>query len=322
MFLPIKLNIIFLNIFILLFLPCTIYAETIYDSDPYLPKTKGTIKAGYGYILKTNRISSLPCYDVKLSYSNLEGAIKFDSSMSSRELENMFQFDTSANLKIGFFSADAEAKYLKDIEESDTSFSLNYGQYTVGDANIELTGGGTAALNEYGKNTYKNGKNPKFINVCGDHIFTNFKQGAVLILSVLIQFADNSQKRTFQTHMGADLGNIFTVASNIKKIAGQSSMNPKVKILAYQKGGDPVQLVKILNKDASGHYYSATCSSGDMNDCINIADGLLNYAVNDFPNQYSFSEQKGLESFGLGFAEYLPIEYIGLLMDSGDSSEL
>ena len=49
-----------------------------------------------------------------------------------------------------------------------------------------------------------------------------------------------------------------------------------------------------------------------MKDCEHTADGLLDYAKDDFGTQFSFKDNVGLTPLGLSFSHSIPIDYIGL----------
>lgn len=50
----------------------------------------------------------------------------------------------------------------------------------------------------------------------------------------------------------------------------------------------------------------------NMASCISAVDGLIAYAVNDYPKQVSFADNLGLSAYPMGFANILNIRLIGL----------
>ncbi len=85
-----------------------------------------------------------------------------------------------------------------------------------------------------------------------------------------------------------------------------------MSILAYQSGGNPAELAKILNSSCGSNYCAATCSMQRLTDCNSAVNGLLKYAINNFPSQVDLNDVRTLSSFPLGFAKLQSIKWIGL----------
>jgi len=54
------------------------------------------------------------------------------------------------------------------------------------------------------------------------------------------------------------------------------------------------------------------CDLKNMDDCVKAAEGLIEYAANSFPNQFSFETGLGLTPLGIGYSQTDPLYYIGL----------
>jgi hypothetical protein len=80
-------------------------------------------------------------------------------------------------------------------------------------------------------------------------------------------------------HAGASFGSFGSVSTDIQNVANAHGISGKVTIEAYQVGGNPSELAKILNKDEKGNYYAAMCSLTDMISCQKAVNGLLDYAT-------------------------------------------
>lgn len=82
--------------------------------------------------------------------------------------------------------------------------------------------------------------------------------------------------------------------------------------MAYQSGGNPAELAKILNSTCGSSYCAATCSMQKMEDCMGAVNGLLKYASSNFPNQVNLNDPKTLSPFSIGFADLQDIKLFGL----------
>jgi tetratricopeptide (TPR) repeat protein len=306
-------------LFSILFLCITIlaYADDAFNEEAF--KSKGTynrdIQAGAGYSSDSQQVSLQKCYDAETNYLSTEGTVEVKGLLSFNQLVNTLKVHTSSKTDFFFFSDSDESHYLKSIEDTESSLSLNFVHTVKGKVSVNLKGGGINGLNQLGKDLYQDGNNRFFGIVCGDQYITGFTQGAMLLMSINIHFADHSEKENFEQHRGgSSFLNIFSSSEDIQRIINQHVVKGYVTIQAYQKGGDPGQLSKILNKDPSGHYYAFTCDMQNMVNCVRVADGMLDYAKDNFPNQINFNPttSKGLVPLGIGFSEYIPIGLIGL----------
>ncbi len=222
------------------------------------------------------------------------------------------KFDVSAKGGYGMFSVSAEASYLREIEEKTYTLSLNYYQYAHNTVSISVNGFGLEALTESAKSFYQDGKNPYFGIICGDYYISQYDQGALLLMNLSIELNSKYQKEQFKASSGGSFGDIFSASAKIETLAKSLKLTGSVSIQAFQIGGDPTQLGKILSKDTSGNYYILRCSIDNMASCKQAADGILDYANSKFSTQFNFDTNTGLTPLGSGFTIKQPIYYIGL----------
>lgn len=272
-----------------------------------------SISPGRGFSSDSQQMASQVCYNViqgqisgQKSYINLATAISFS------ELQKNLHIDINAKTKFWIFSANAEANYMRSIQNKDASISLNYYQYATGDITIQTKGFGQEALNKFGENAYQNGTNPYFGLMCGDNFVSSYEVGALLTLGINIEFKSTREKTKFEAIAGGSFADIVSASSKIEKIINETKIVGSVSMQAFQIGGDPSQLAHILSKDPNGEYYATSCSLSAMDKCARAAHGLLDYAKNDFIKQFSFQDHKGLSPLGIGFLQYFPIKFIGL----------
>lgn len=274
---------------------------------------RDNINPGGGFSSDTQQTAPELCYNATISsLSKPTSTIDLGASQSFYDIQNTIKESITAKGGFGMFSASASASYLRSIEDKYYSLSLSYHAIYHSTTNVQLGGYGQNVLTDFGKEIYNDGNNPYFGLVCGDQYTKSFEQGALLLLSINLEFKNNVQKEEFNAHAGASFGNVFSASGDIQKVASQYSIDGLVSMQAYQIGGYPSQLSKILNKDGNGDYYVLTCSLQNMDNCINAASGMLDYAVDNFPNQISFQNNTGLTPLGIGWASYQPIYYVGL----------
>ncbi|WP_039456761.1 hypothetical protein [Candidatus Jidaibacter acanthamoebae] len=280
------------------------YLEPTYEGGGY---------AGYGFSSDSQQLSTQHCYNVTTFSSGQHGEVKLNTAYSFSELQKMLKIDVTSKGKFGIFSGSAEAEYMKSIQDDYYSMSLNYLQYMADRVKVQLAGAGQNVLNAFGREIYNsNEAKPYFGLICGDKYIDSYDEGALLTMSINLNFANHYEKEEFKAKASASWGNIFSASGEIQKIANALNIGGSVSIQALQVGGDPSQLSRILNKDSSGKYYALTCDLKAMDNCIKAASGLLDYAVNDFSTQISFKNNTGLTPLGTGFAHSEKIDHIGL----------
>ena len=280
-------------------------------SNPY---QLGDSLAGYGYSLDSQKIVDEQCYNATAGLpEGTNSVVSLNEATSFSDFESSFSYSVKAGVSFGIFSASADARYMKKVSDKDFSLSLNYYSYSSGTVRVQ-TGIGQDALTDAGKQEYSNNlTNPYFGVVCGDETVTSYQQGALLAMALKIEFQSHMDKEQFEASASAGLGSIFSASTSVQSITSHYKMNGRVSLIAYQQGGDPGQLAKILSKDSGGNYYISSCSITDMDACKNASSGLLDYASSDFPNQFSVSSGQNLTTLGFGFYDTQPIEYIGLV---------
>lgn len=291
------------------FSPVIAFSETA--SNPSVQE--GAIVPGAGYSEDAQQVANQICYNAEVTgITDRESIIKLDSALSFSDLQNELHINVKTKGNIGMFSANAEANYLRSVEDKDYTLSLNYYQYISDVVHVQLKGTGIAgALNLSGRNIYITDKN-FFGLLCGDEYISSYQQGAVLVMGLNLSFASHMEKSNFEAKVGASFGNIFSAATQVQNAARQYNINGKISIQAYQKGGDPSQLSQILSKDSGGIYYILTCDLKNMDNCVKAASGLLDYAKTRFPTQISFQPDKGLFPLGSGFITHSPVTEYGL----------
>lgn len=279
-----------------------------------LNKKLGSISEGGGYSSDSQQVPAQNCYNATAQAgSGSNSVIKLSSSMSFSDLQNQLQIDVSTGGGYGMFSGSAEAKYMRSVEDKDYTLSLNYYEYMYDTVTVQLNGYGINALNPFGQQSYQNGKNPYFGIICGDNYINSYQQGAILVMSINIEFASHYEKDQFSAEAGSSFADIFNAAGSISDIAIKNNIKGFVTMQAYQAGGEPSQLSKILSKNSDGSFYILSCSLQNMQNCVNAANNLLNYASELFPSQISFLNNTGLTPLGQSFITMNPIKYLGLV---------
>lgn len=72
------------------------------------------------------------CYNATVSSTSAQqGYVQLDTALSFSELENKLGISVSISGKYGMFSVDAQASYIRSVQDKDYSISLNYYEYAT-----------------------------------------------------------------------------------------------------------------------------------------------------------------------------------------------
>ena len=156
--------------------------------------------SGYGYSTDSQKIAPQRCYQTYVTAITDPSAVHMQSgSLSLSELKN--ELGLSASIKGGYssFSANAQANYLREIEEKSYSISQHFLMHVTNIVKLQTR---SDFIRDDSKQLYNDGKNKCFRVVCGDEYITSYTQGAALIMSLIIEFTESRSKETFKAEMG------------------------------------------------------------------------------------------------------------------------
>ena len=241
---------------------------------------------GQGYSSDTGMPSSLSCYATGTITKSTDKStdINFGNSVSFKDIQNSLHIDVSAKEGYGPFSSSQSASYSKFIEDSSYSYAFNYYEkINLAEQSYTPSTIGEDALSEYGKKVYNNSKADFRVN-CGDYVIQSIYETIALYATIKVSFNTHYEKQTFEAHASADFGNIVSASASIKKITTEYYLTGHVDIAAMQIGGDAQNLAQIFNSKES-EYYANRCSINSMDNCVKVADGILDYASNNLPKQ-------------------------------------
>jgi hypothetical protein len=107
-------------------------------------------------------------------------------------------------------------------------------------------------------------------------------------------------------------GSFLSISADIQRTAAATNIMGNVEIMAYQSGGNPAELAKILNSTCGSSYCAASCSMQNMTSCTGAVNGLIKYASINFPNQVNLKDPSTLSPFSIGFADMQDVKWLGL----------
>lgn len=235
---------------------------------------------GQGWSSDNDSISPAVCYNaLSVTKGNQSSVLKFESSVSTSSLKEIFNVEANLSAGYSIFKGSSQTDYFNQIKDDEYSFSINYYYKVSQTVSMTYSFNPETILSEVGQGIYRNGENPQFRLFCGDHLIDQYEEGAGLIYTIRINFTSKESKKTFQTNLKADYS-LLSATGKFEKEATNSSITATLKILAYQFGGDPTKLTKVLSNEVT------SCSIENIASCQKTTEALLKYSSEQFSEQF------------------------------------
>ena len=240
------------------------------------------LKPGVGYSTAKQSVIPLQCYQALEQSNQLTGGLVFSQQQDFSQLERLTHMNISSKGGFGFFSASASMDYMRSTKDTTTSLSMNYVQTVNNHVTFPVIG-----LTEIGQQIYEN-PTSNFDLLCGNNYVTAYDEGAMLLATLKVKFATAEEKTKFETHAKGGFGGMFSASIETQNIAKAYNLHGTVDVTAFQMGGDPGQLAKILGDgEAVTH-----CSITDMAMCNKAAENIVKYAADNFSDQIKVVDGK------------------------------
>jgi hypothetical protein len=265
---------------------------------------------GGGYSTDMQMASLEPCLNTSnIVYSRGD---KVTINMGNSQEYSQIQDILGVFTQIALFSDDTQSLYAANIQDNLYSQSYHFYEQIVFPTEILLpTSFGVNALTPFGQGTY-NSSIDQFRQECGDQFVSQMQYGATLFVSFQLVFASLSSKQTYENTIGTSgFAGLSDASTSTQEIITSQKLAGTMNLLAYQGGGNPSDLAQIFANNTNG-YYITSCSFSSLTQCQQVINGVLNYAVNNFPNQVNITNGEIVGNAApIGYT-YLPYTILGL----------
>ena len=132
----------------------------------------------------------------------------------------------------------------------------------------------------------------KFRAYCGDQFIAEQKIGGAFYVALKFHFHTRAQKTKFNARVGVSFSSsLANLSTRLEKVAASFPTSGSLSVIAFQIGGDPTKLGRILGaKNGSLRTSLTSCRLDSIADCHALIDQILNYAsqseVGNFPLQF------------------------------------
>ncbi len=124
----------------------------------------------------------------------------------------------------------------------------------------------------------------KLMNLAGDSFITEIEYGAQLFINMKIEYLSEQHKSEIGGYLGVSYGagNIgINVDGKLNYIDEELKKSVRITVRALQKGGEPTALLKVIPNNI------ISCSLDNYAPCFNLFEQAVNYAKNDFGDQFN-----------------------------------
>ena len=139
-------------------------------------------------------------------------------------------------------------------------------------------------INQLGLSKWHEGPDA-FSQTCGDEYIYSVGYGATLYVGIQLHFHSTGDKQKFDGHFSSTFDDLKSMLTGLEQWSDRFGDNGEVNVIAYQKGGDPTALQKILGSSGAN-----TCEIKDTTHCTQIVSAIMSYISNTFPEQLKPSE--------------------------------
>ncbi|HMT02809.1 MAG TPA: hypothetical protein PKD00_05790 [Burkholderiales bacterium] len=257
---------------------------------------------GYGFDNRTGLANAVNCLANSesansITFANPRASINLTSSLSSAEMASLLNASIAGSVTYGWFSASVSAEYVKNSIEARHHLSYNYVQTLTLDATYKIPGIGAEEALSKGAQKLLSMGNDVFTSVCGDSYVSSSQVGAMLMISANIEFASAASKEAFSGSASGSISGIGSITGAFAKEINSSTKDAKLNINVIQLGGDASKLANIFGQKGPNGYYVVSCSAGNLADCNNAINAVIDYARGDFQKSIDIMNSANFKNY-------------------------
>lgn len=246
-----------------------------------------TPQLGFGFDNRTGLANAVNCLanaesENTISTANPKATINLTKSLSNTEMSLLLNQSISGSFTYGLFSGSANASFVYNNTDTRNRLSYSYAQTLTLDATYKIPGiGKEKALSKDAQELLSMG-NDVFTSVCGDSYVSNSQVGAVLMISANIEFASAANKIAYSASASGGKSGLGEITAAFNAEFNSSTKNATLNLNVIQLGGDASKLAEIFGQKGPNGYYMVSCSAGNLANCDNAINAIIDYAKGDF----------------------------------------
>ncbi len=293
-----------------------LWQEYLKTNDQYLKANiEPPVHMGTSYDSRTSMPKRISClvnyYDPNnVKISNPQGSAEMSSLSSAEEISKMMNIGISGKGGWGPFSASISAQYLENTVNNRQDMHFNYHQTAIADISYNIQGLGNNILSKDARDILERGEGEDgFATVCGDSFVASANVGATLYVDIIIHFDSAEHRKSFDASIQGKAMSIASVAAEFKNASSSYAKNSTISVAAMQSGGNAQKLAKLFgDKKPDGNYPIVDCAGGEVDKCVEILNGVIKYAQEDFAEGIDFTKPDNLTLYNYSTANFKDLD--------------
>jgi len=275
------------------------YARSLFPKLPYMLNQANSLASGLGEGWSSDNDAPVgQCLFGKIGYVGTPSAsLSLNLLYNYKDVLEQLNLLANGNFTLAGFQLRAAANYSHMLEDS------AYTQTFIYRAIIRLKNRRFVPPVDKSPLTWigrQYAQDPMMFRAnCGDKFISEQQLGGMLYVAVKLKFHTRQEKLKFNASLGADINSLLKLTENLSKAANSVQRDGALSVTAFQMGGDPTKLGKILGaKSGADSVSMLSCSLDNLRDCHKAINAILVYASDssqgNFPAQFKTDDSHSL----------------------------
>lgn len=242
-----------------------------------------TARLGQSYDTEARRFQNLICVSgtEDSETGNNEATFRVVQDMSMSEVLDQLSGGLSIGVDFPAVRAGASANIAKRLSSTELSntYTINWEITPHKKVLVPGTYGLTADGKKYAE--FRETK-PEILRArCGDEFVKEMKLGGSLMVNMKIDYANKQDKFKVSGKIKADIAGVVNAEGSLESIDDETKQRVFITIEAIQKGGQPLELTKILPNNLM------QCTLDNFKPCFDVFNEAIQYTKQNLPNQFA-----------------------------------
>ncbi len=238
---------------------------------------------GQSYHSDKRKLLNVSCVEGEITeqLGNVTSEFELRQDLGFTDLIDRLGGKLSVDTNFPTIRAGASARYATENTASVNSSSYNFfWRATPKKRVLKRNADGSYRLSAFGQEV---AKNPAFaLNRCGDEFITSIEYGAMLNVTLKMEFRNELDKRDIGGNLTVDAtAGVVKIDGKLDYLDQTVKKSVKITVEAQQHGGDPLQLLQIIPDNL------VTCSLDNPTLCFSVFAAAIKYAKNDLAGQFT-----------------------------------
>ncbi len=241
------------------------------------------IRPGTAYDSLRKKFLNVQTVDGRVSeeFGNVEAQFETGIDLGFNEIVKMLNGSIDVDVNFSIVRASAGSNIAKETACGEYSQSFTLHGFVRPKKRVFVPNGENFTLSPVGNEIATNYQTELY-ELAGDEFVTAIEYGAEIFINMKIDYRNSHDKSNIGGYLDVDfMGGVVTASGKLSYLDEETKKSIKINIKAFQKGGDPKNLLQIIPNNI------ATCTLSNPEPCFNLFAGAIQYARGDFQKQFS-----------------------------------